>query len=58
LGVCWSLAPGGTLAALCLDTPHREKALRHRCATWERIPAGAFKSEGTQVPTILLTLKK
>lgn len=39
------LRPGGKLAALCLDTPHREKALRHIAATWERIPAGAFRSE-------------
>lgn len=50
------LAPGGTLAALCLDTPHREKALRHRASTWERIHAGAFKSEGTGVACVLLTI--
>lgn len=52
------LKDGGTLAALCLDTHHREKALRHLCSTWEQIPAGAFKSEGTGVPTVLLTMKK
>ncbi len=52
------LRPGGTLAALCLDTPHREKALRHLSATWEQIPAGAFRAEGTGVACILLTIKK
>lgn len=51
------LAPGGTLAALCLDTHHREKALRHLCKTWEKIPAGTFKAEGTGVACILLSMK-
>ncbi len=50
------LKPGGALAALCLDTPHREKALRDRCATWEKIPAGAFRSEGTGVACVLLSI--
>lgn len=50
------LSPGGTLAALCLDTTHREARLRHRCATWEKIPAGAFGREGTQVATVLMTI--
>jgi SAM-dependent methyltransferase len=52
------LRPGGTLAALCMDTAHREKALRHLAATWQPIPAGAFRSAGTNVPTVLLTIKK
>lgn len=52
------LRPGGTLAALCFDTPSRETALRPLCATWEKIPAGAFRSEGTNVPTVLLTIKQ
>lgn len=51
------LKPGGTLAALCMDTPHREKALRHLSATWEQIPAGAFKSEGTGIAAVLLTIR-
>ena len=51
------LKPGGTLAALCLDTPHREKALRSLAATWEKLPAGTFAKEGTHVPTVLLTIK-
>lgn len=50
------LAPGGTLAALCMDTPHREKAFRERALTWEKIPAGAFAKEGTNAPTVLFTL--
>ncbi len=51
------LMPGGTIAALCMDTHHRETALRPLAATWEKIPAGAFKESNTGVPTVLLTIK-
>lgn len=50
------LKPGGILAALCLDTPHRESALRAECLTWDKIPPGTFGKEGTRVPTVLLTI--
>lgn len=52
------LAPGGRLAALCMNTPHREKALRHLCDHWEEIPAGAFRSEGTGIATVLLRITR
>lgn len=52
------LRPGGKLAALCLDTQHRHTALSALADTWDAIPAGAFKGEGTQVPTVLLTITK
>ena len=52
------LRPGGTLAALCMNTEHRHAALSHLSSTWEPIEAGAFRSEGTGVGTILLTIKK
>ena len=51
------LKPGGILAALCLDTPHREAALKPLSATWEKLPAGTFGKEGTHVATVLLTIK-
>lgn len=50
------LRPGGRLAGLCLDTRHREEALRPLADTWEPIPAGAFASEGTRVPTVLFSI--
>lgn len=50
------LKPGGRLAALCFDTPHRTAALRSIADTWEQIPAGTFSKEGTNVPAALLTL--
>lgn len=50
------LRKGGKLAALCMDTEHRERALRHQCSSWENVAAGTFRAEGTNVPTILLTI--
>lgn len=52
------MQPGARLAALCMDTPHRAAALRPLADTWQSIPAGAFRGEGTNVPTILLTITK
>lgn len=52
------LRPGGKLAALCLDGAQREDRLRPLCSTWERIPAGTFRAEGTDVPTVLLSIRR
>lgn len=51
------LLPGGVLVALCMDTQHREKALRPLASTWEQIPAGAFKESNTNVPTVMLSIR-
>jgi SAM-dependent methyltransferase len=50
------LRPGGRLAGLCMDTRHRAEALRPLCDHWEPIHAGAFRAEGTGVPTVLFSL--
>lgn len=52
------LKPGGVLAALCMDTAHREKALRGMASTWRKIPAGTFAKEGTGVGCVLLSIVK
>lgn len=52
------LRPGGALAALVMNTHHREEALRHLCDSWEPLPASMFASEGTRVETVLLTMTK
>ncbi len=52
------LKPGGRLAALCMDTHHRELALKHQSETWEHIPAGAFKSSGTGIACVMLSMIK
>lgn len=51
------LRPGGRLAGICMDTHHRKEALRLRCSVWEPMPAGAFRSEGTNVPTVLFLME-
>ncbi len=48
--------PGGRLAALCMDTPHREKALRGLASSWEKVPPGTFSKEGTGVGCVLLSI--
>lgn len=52
------LKPGGTLAALCMAGTQREKVLRPMSETWREVPAGAFRKEGTDIPTILLSIIK
>lgn len=52
------LKPGGMLAALCLDTHHREAALKPMATVWEKVNAGTFGKEGTSVATVLLTIEK
>jgi len=52
------LKSGGTLIGLCLAGAIREKHLMPLCTSWESIPAGTFKTEGTRVETILFTITK
>jgi SAM-dependent methyltransferase len=52
------LKPGCVLAGICMDTPHRENALRSLCNHWQPLPPGEFKGEGTNVPTVLFRIVK
>lgn len=52
------LRPGGTLAAICMNTPHRREALAPLAASWTDIDARAFKETGTAVSTALVTIKR
>jgi predicted RNA methylase len=51
------LKPGGTLAAVCMDTHHRHEAFKATAKTWEPLPPGTFKNEGTDAPTVLFSIK-
>lgn len=51
------LRPGGTLAALCMNTRHRVEALRGLASDWLELPADTFGKEGTHVSTVLLTIR-
>jgi hypothetical protein len=43
------LAPGGKLVALCANGPRQRVKLMPEADYWEDLPAGSFKSEGTNV---------
>lgn len=51
------LQPGGIMVALCMNTHHREDALRLLCSHWEVLPAQTFKTEGTKIDVVLLKME-
>lgn len=53
---CTMLKPGGVLVALCYDGVEQNKRLRPIAKTWEVLPAGSFRSEGTGAGVVLITL--
>lgn len=48
------LAPGGVLAAVCLNGPRQEKAFRERADIWEPLPRGTFSY--TDVSTVIIRM--
>jgi phospholipid N-methyltransferase len=50
------LARDGHLVALCYDGVEQNKRLRPIAKSWEVLPAGSFRSEGTGAGVVLLTL--
>lgn len=52
------LRPGGRLAGICMNGPHRERELRPLASSWEVLSADTFKETGTRVETVLFTIEK
>ena len=52
------LKPGGLLVSLCYNGVRQNKKLKPLADTWEVLPAGSFKSEGTAAEVALLTMIK
>lgn len=52
------LKPGGVLAGICMAGRQREAAFRDMAETWEELPAGTFREAGTNVPSILFSIRK
>ena len=50
------LKPSGVLVALCYNGSRQNKLLRPDCKTWEVLPSGTFKAEGTQAEVVMLTI--
>lgn len=51
------LKSGGRLAAICMNTNHREQKLKPYCDSWEILPPSTFADSGTKVETVLLTIR-
>lgn len=52
------LKPGGRLVAICANGSRQNEKLKPLADTWEELPAGTFKEQGTGVNTVLLTINK
>jgi len=52
------LTPGGILVSLCYNGVKQNRDLKPLCDTWEVLPEGSFKSEGTRAEVVLLTIKE
>jgi phospholipid N-methyltransferase len=52
------LAPGGVLVGLCYHGATQERELRPEVNTWEVLPAGSFRSEGTGAGVVMVTIRK
>lgn len=52
------LQPGGLLVALCFNGSRQNAKLKPLADTWEVLPAGSFKSEGTRAEVVLMTVRK
>ncbi len=52
------LKPGGVLVSLCYNGVRQNKQLKPLADTWEVLPAGSFKSEGTAAEVAILTMIK
>jgi len=52
------LKPGGVLISLCFNGVRQNKHLRPIVDTWQELPAGSFKAEGTAAGVALLTWTK
>lgn len=52
------LKPGGKMVSLCFDGVKQNRHLRPWADTWEVLPAGTFKVEGTKASVAMLTKEK
>jgi hypothetical protein len=52
------LRTGGLLIALCYNGKRQNAKLKPIADSWEVLPEGSFKTEGTQADVVLLTMRK
>lgn len=51
------LKPGGILVAICAGGPRQREQLEPMASLWDELPPGTFKSQGTNVNTVLMTIE-
>lgn len=52
------LAPGGRLVSLCANGPRQRERLKPLASEWIDLPAGSFKSEGTNVNAAIIVIDR
>jgi len=52
------LNTGGTLVSLCYNGTRQNEQLKPMADTWEVLPEGSFKAEGTAASVAMLTIRK
>ena len=52
------LKPGGRLVALCANGPRQRDQLKPIASTWQLLPEGSFRGEGTGVSVALMTIDR
>lgn len=52
------LKPGGRLVAICAAGPRQREAFQSEAEEWIDLPAGSFKSQGTDVNTAVVVFQK
>lgn len=58
LRACELLTSDGVLVSVCADGPRQRKILRPIAETWEPLPSGSFRSEGTDVATAVIRITR
>lgn len=56
LHACHMLSEGGRLVALCANGSRQREVLEPLCTSWEDLPEGTFKEQGTGVNVALLVI--
>lgn len=52
------LKPGGRIVALCANGPRQNEKLKPLASSWEVLPAGSFREQGTDISVAMLVIDK
>lgn len=52
------LKPGGRIVALCANGPRQNEQLKPLASSWEVLPAGSFREQGTDISVAMIVIDK